>query len=321
MNIKAFLGFAVTAILFYFLLKDMDLHLFWDYIKKGNLLLILSGATLYLSSFFLRGLRWKILLKHIKTVALSETIKLTAAGYAVNNVLPSRLGEFTRSYLAGKRNGFSRTSALASIFVERVFDGLTIVAILATILFIYPFPGWVKNLSEVGSMIFGGLFMLIVFSSFSTLPIKILEKIEKKSPKFMNPIFSLGEKFLNGAASIASFSRFIEVFLLSFAIWGMEVVVYAAIVNAFQIEIPVIAYFLMLVTVNMGMLIPSTPGGLGIFQFAVVKSLEIFAITSTAGMAVAIVLHMIQIIPVTIIGLSWLYINHISLKNIKQDKQ
>lgn len=97
--------------------------------------------------------------------------------------------------------------------------------------------------------------------------------------------------------------------------------VYVLLIKAFGVHVPLVAYFLMLVTVNMGMLIPSTPAGLGIFQYAIVKSLEIFSVVTTMGMAIALVLHMVQIVPVTIIGLSWIYFNHISIAKIEKEKK
>lgn len=191
MNIKAGLGILVTLILFYLLFRDIDLLLLFEYFKQGNIFYILLGIPVYLFSFIFRGLRWQLLLGNLRKISLGETIRLTMAGYAVNNVLPSRIGEFTRAYLAGVRNNVSRTSALATIFVERIFDGLTITAILSLLLFLYQFPGWVKSLSELAGMIFISLFILILLSSFSSIPIKVVTKLKSISPDFIRPVLSL----------------------------------------------------------------------------------------------------------------------------------
>ncbi|HOB72694.1 MAG TPA: hypothetical protein PKM18_13000, partial [bacterium] len=62
-----------------------------------------------------------------------------------------------------------------------------------------------------------------------------------------------------------------------------------------------------------------TPGGLAVFQAAIVFALRSFTILYEKRMAVAIILHMAQIIPVTIIGLMWLYLNHISVLSAQND--
>jgi hypothetical protein len=319
-RIKAILGFIVTVVLFWLLFRKIDLILFFDYLIKSNLLYVLAGMLLYLSSFIVRGMRWRALLGHLKKISLAESIRLVMAGYAVNNVLPSRIGEFTRAYLAGSRNGISRTAAFASIFVERIFDGLTIFLILAALLFAYPFPGWVRNLAELAGLIFVSLFVFVLFSSFSDLPVRLIHAISERTPKWLTLPLQLAEKFLRGTRAIESLGQLATVLFLSFVVWTIEIGVYVLVVKAFGLHIPTIAYLLMLVTVNMGMLIPSTPGGLGVFQYAVVKSLEIFSIVTTLGMAVSLVLHMAQIVPVTIIGLVWLWRNHVSLATLEKEK-
>lgn len=320
-NIKALLGLVVTLVLFWLLFRQVDLVLFLRYLSDSRWSYVLAGIVLYLFSFIVRGLRWRVLLGHLKKVPLAETTRLLAAGYAVNNVLPGRIGEFTRAYLAGNRNGISRTAAFASIFVERIFDGLTVFLILAALLFTYPFPGWVRVLAETAGILFVSLFLFVLFSSFSDLPVRFIRAMEKRVPRWLALPLTLLEKFMRGTRAIESLGQLAMVLLLSFAVWSVELGVYALIVKAFGVQMPVIAYLLMLVTVNMGMLIPSTPGGLGVFQFAVVKSLEIFSVVTTLGMAVALVLHMAQIVPVTIIGIVWLWRNHVSIASLEREKR
>jgi hypothetical protein len=48
-----------------------------------------------------------------------------------NNLLPARAGRFARAYLAKRQLPVQFPTALASIAVERVFDGLMMVALLA----------------------------------------------------------------------------------------------------------------------------------------------------------------------------------------------
>jgi len=321
MNYKLIIGFLVTLIAFIFLFYGIDFEKFFDALKDANGWFLLLGAIMYLAGFLIRGFRWKILLDNMKQIKFRETVQLTVVGYAVNNVFPARAGEFARAYLAGKRNGISRTSSLATIFVERVFDGLTVVTILVILLFYYPFPVWVRTLSDIAGILFATLFVFIFVSSFSNIPFLILKKVKPWFPDVFSPIFKLGEKFLNGAASLKSIGQLIKIVLLSFSIWAVEITVYFAVVHAFNLDIPLVAFFLMLVAVNLGMLLPSTPGGLGVFQFAVVESLLLFSIQKSSGMAVALVLHMVQIIPVTVIGLLWLYRHHISIENIEKEKR
>lgn len=318
-NLKVPAGFLITALLFYFLLRDLDFELFFSYLMKGDIVLILSGVAVYLSSFLIRGLRWKILLKHLGNFKANDLAMLEIAGYAVNNVFPVRIGEFTRAWITGKRNSVSRTSVLASIFVERIFDGLTIALILSATLFFYPFPQNVKTLAIMASAFFMVLFFFIMFGTFSDKPMKILRFLKSRLPEFTHFLFELAEKFLKGASSLRSIRQIFAVTFLSLVIWTFELGVYIIISSAFDVNIPFAGYLFMLCAANLGMLAAPTPGGLGVFQAAIVFALKSFTILYEKRMAVAIILHMSQIIPVTLIGLIWLYFNHISVLAVEND--
>ncbi|HPG36933.1 MAG TPA: lysylphosphatidylglycerol synthase transmembrane domain-containing protein [bacterium] len=318
-NLKVAAGFLITALLFYFLLRDLDFELFFSYLIKGDIVLILLGIAVYLLSFLIRGLRWKILLKHLGSFKVNDLAMLEIAGYAVNNVFPVRIGEFTRAWITGKRNSISRTSVLASIFVERIFDGLTIALILSATLFFYPFPQNVKTLAVMASAMFALLFLFIMFGTFSDKPLKLIRMLKSKLPEFTGFIFDIAEKFLKGASSLNSLSQISAVTFLSILVWVFELTVYILISRAFEVDIPFAGYLFMLCAANLGMLAAPTPGGLAVFQAAIVFALRSFTILYEKRMAVAIILHMAQIIPVTIIGLMWLYLNHISVLSAQND--
>lgn len=320
-NLKVSAGIFVTVFLFYFLLRDLDFELFFSYLLKGDARLIVAGVIVYLSSFIVRGLRWSILLKHIKNFEVRELTMLTVAGYAVNNIFPVRIGEFTRAWITGKRNSVSRTSILASIFVERIFDGLTIALILSTALFFYPFPQNVKTLAVMASAFFALLFLFIMFGTFSSKPLELIKYFKKTLPPFVSPFLEIAEKFLKGASSLNSLKQISAVTFLSVLVWVFELAVYILISNAFDINIPLVGYLFMLCAANLGMLAAPTPGGLAVFQAAIVFALKSFSILYEKRMAVAIVLHMAQIIPITIIGLLWLYRNHISISSAQEDRE
>lgn len=319
-NLKVAAGFLVTIVLFIFLLRDLDFELFFEYLIHGNIALILCGVVIYLSSFLIRGLRWKILIRHLNDFKVRELTMLTLAGYAVNNIFPVRIGEFTRAWVTGKRNNVSRTSVLASIFVERIFDGLTIALILSVTLFFYPFPERVKTLALMASALFALLFLFVLLGTFSDKPLRMLLFFRKRLPEFTSFFFDVAEKFLKGASSLDSPVQILYVTLLSMLVWAIELSVYVLVSLAFGIDIPLPGYLFMLCAANLGMLAAPTPGGLGVFQAAIVYALKSFSILYEKRMAVAIVLHMSHIIPVTIIGLLWLYKNHISISSGQNEK-
>jgi conserved hypothetical protein len=312
-NLKIAISFIIVAVLFFLLFRKLDFELFRKYLSEGNKFLILCGVLVYLAAFSVRALRWKVLLRHIGSFKIPELAPVIVAGYAVNNVLPVRIGEIVRAAIAGKIFKISIPSAFASVFVERVFDGLTIALILSATLFFYPFQDNMKILALVASLLFAILFVFALSAAFSSKPLEFVRFLRTKSPKFLGVFFDFSEKFLKGAASLDSWKKIVATFSLSLGVWAFELAVYLLISAAFGVEIPFVGCLVMLCAANLGMLAAPTPAGLGVFQGAIVFALESFNVPYEQRMAVAVILHAAQIVPTTVIGFIWIWVKNISV--------
>ena len=315
-NLKIALSFLIVALLFYFLFRNSDPDLFLKYLSEGNKPLIAAGVAVYLLAFFVRAMRWKVLLRHIGSFKVPELAPVIVAGYAVNNVLPVRIGEIVRAAIAGKIFKISIPAAFASVFVERVFDGLTIALILSATLFFYPFQENMQTLAWGASLIFALLFLFALSAAFSSKPLEFVRFLRSKAPKLSMPLFDFAEKFLKGAASLDSWQKIFATFFLSMCVWACELLVYLLIVKAFGVEIPFVGCLVMLCAANLGMLAAPTPAGLGVFQGAIVFALESFNVPYEQRMAVAVILHAAQIVPTTIIGFVWIWLKNLNIGRI-----
>ena len=312
-NLKIAISFIIVAVLFFLLFRKLDFELFEKYLAEGNKLLILCGVLVYLLAFFVRAARWKVLLKHIGDFKVPELTPVIVAGYAVNNVLPVRIGEIVRAAIAGKLFKISIPATFASVFVERIFDGLTIALILSVTIFFYPFQENMKMLAWGASLFFALLFLFALVSAFSPKPLGFVRFIRSKAPEFSMPLFDFAEKFLRGAASLDSWQKIFATFFLSLGVWAFELAVYLLISAAFGVRIPFVGCLVMLCAANLGMLAAPTPAGLGVFQGAIVFALESFNVPYEQRMAVALILHAAQIVPTTVIGFIWIWVKNLSV--------
>lgn len=318
-HLKIVISFLIVAVLFYLLFRKLDFELFEKYLAEGNKLLILLGVLAYLSSFAVRAMRWKVLLKHIGSFKIRELAPVIVAGYAVNNVLPVRIGEIVRAAIAGKLFKISIPATFASVFVERIFDGLTIALILSVTIFFYPFQENMKTLAWGASLFFALLFLFALVSAFSSKPLEFVRFLRGKSPDFLGFFFDFAEKFLKGAASLDSWKKIVATFSLSLCVWAFELAVYLLISAAFGVKIPFVGCLVMLCAANLGMLAAPTPAGLGIFQGAIVFALESFDVPYEQRMAVALILHATQIVPTTIIGFIWIWMKNLKIGKIESE--
>ncbi len=89
------------------------------------------GIALFGTGILLRTVRLRTILAFRARISFGRTLQALLAGYAVNSILPARLGEFFRAHYLGRLTGMSRSGVLASIVVERLLDLVTVICALA----------------------------------------------------------------------------------------------------------------------------------------------------------------------------------------------
>ena len=92
---------------------------------SANYWYVIPAVVMYFVSVYFRAMRWSVLLRHIRPVKVPRLFPVVVVGYMANNLLFVRLGELVRCYYLSEREGVSTTSALVTVFVERIFDALT----------------------------------------------------------------------------------------------------------------------------------------------------------------------------------------------------
>jgi len=88
---------------------------------------------------------------------------------------------------------------------------------------------------------------------------------------------------------------------------------------AFGFDLPIYASYVLLVVVSISILIPSSPGFIGVYHAGVVFTLSRFGIDTDHAVSCSLVLHAAQFIPITLMGFYYLKKEHLSLKQLKKE--
>lgn len=286
-----------------------------DSLKRVNIFLLIFGVLLYVSTYFFRGIRWKMLLQTVKPIDTIKMTKFVIIGFMCNNILPARLGEFARALVISNREGISARASFASVILERVFDGAVIVLFLSVILAIHPFPDWVQRMGVLSGILFFGAFIILIMISH-----KGEIYLEKIRDKFTSGIINKGcafcLKFVHGLETLKERRQIYAVTGLSAFIWGLEALNYYIIMRGVGLNLPFAAAVFTLVVANLGIMIPSSPGNIGTMQYFCILALSIYSISKTSALAYSLVLHAEIYFPITILGIVFLSQTGLSLKNI-----
>ncbi len=301
------IGAAISIFSFYLVLRGVH----WGNVVQAwahiNWWWALFAAGLYLFGLWLRGIRCTWLLRPYRTITIREGTQLVWIGYAANNILPARLGELVRSYALTRKENIDYGISLSTLLIERILDGLAIVGILwVTGSFVSQQP-WIDEIGWVA----GGIFVcaiLVVFvarlwTSFfqkslswftGFLPHVIGEKIE-----------NFGLRLLEGTECLRWDLRLPGILGMSLLVWLVEGSMFAVMLLAFGWPMSWLAAYLAMSITNLGVLVPSSPGHLGVFHALCAKVLLLVGVVTVKGDALgyAAAVHLLQIIPVTLLGL------------------
>src|SRR5438034_8539406 len=147
-------GLLLTVVFLYLALSRVDLAAFGEELRRVDYRWFVPSALCTLAGYALRTIRWQLILSGAARAPLSTLFPVLIMGFATNNLLPGRLGEFWRAYLLGRKRNVRKTFALASVVVERVFDGLTLIALLAIVSMAIQLPDRGREVELVAAAVF-----------------------------------------------------------------------------------------------------------------------------------------------------------------------
>ncbi|MCL5961132.1 MAG: flippase-like domain-containing protein, partial [Chloroflexi bacterium] len=120
---KFWLGLAVSCVFLYLAFRGQDFGQIGRAIRKANYVYVLPALAAYFAGIWIRAMRWRYLLSPVADRPARRLFPVVVIGYMANDILPVRMGELVRAYVLGEREQISKSATLATILVERIFDG------------------------------------------------------------------------------------------------------------------------------------------------------------------------------------------------------
>jgi uncharacterized protein (TIRG00374 family) len=318
------LGAVISALFLVFALRNLRLDDVWISIRTARYGWIIPGVAVYFFGVWARTWRWDYLLRPMKEIPLRRLFPVVVIGYMGNNVYPARAGEVIRAYVLRRREGVSIGASLATIIVERVFDGLVMLVFVFIGLPFTPMPGWLQAMVIAASLLFFG-----ALAVFMTLAIKIEWAevaygwlIDRALPeRFRNPVRGFADRFMTGLHSLRSGRAVLMLFLTSVVIWLAETVKYWFVMHAFDFTVPFWVLMLMNGIVNLATTIPSSPGYVGTFDAPGIEILSIFGVERSLAASYTLVLHAALWLPITLLGFWYMARESVSWREFAQAEE
>ena len=306
-------GVVLTGFFLWLALGNVELAAVQDALRSARYGFLLPAAGCSAAGYCLRTLRWQRILAPTKWIPFGRLFPVLMTGFATNNLLPARIGEFVRAYLLGSKEGLSRSLALATIVVERVCDGLTLIALMTVTLILFPLSVTDPRLRIVegsAALLFGTATVLLVVLLLRPGPILALARslLRPLPHTLAERIVGLLDAFVAGLGALQHPAALVRIAGLSLLIWALEGASYALIMLAFPLGLEraewLAAAAFLLVFVNLGIMVPSAPGYIGTYQFFAKLALGAFGVPAALAIGLSLVAHALQYSLITGTGLA-----------------
>ena len=315
---RSALGVLLSLILLAWALRGVSFGEVAERIRQSDPILLALAVVVSLAGFHIRALRWGVLLSPVQAdIPFRPRLAATYIGFAANNVLPARVGEFARAFTLTRLTGVPVASAFATLVVERLLDGLVLVGLLVAAM---AWPGFPPTL-EVGNVdlrhlaasvavVMSAIAVALILAVFNRGRAGRLARrgINLLPVRAREPVAEILRSFASGLEIFRTPTLLIISILLAAGQWVFLAVSFLLAFRAFQIdEVPFSGAVFLQSLIALAVAVPSSPGFFGPFEAASREGLRLWAIPEGQAISFAIGFHIAGFLPVTLIGLYYVW--------------
>ena len=298
------LGLALSALAIVMLGRSIDVGEAVRAVGRASIPWFLGANLLTVAVYWLRSLRWRSLLAPHAKPTVGRLFSANMVGFLAINVLPARLGELVRAFALARKERISTAAVIGSVAIERILDLAFLVVFWALSLLFAPLPAWFKwsgyATIAIAVAVGGGLWLLNASRGRSSrLRTGIMARVpHRMKDRFASAVsaFGVGIQIIGRPGLLA------EAAFWSAASWVVSGAIFLMVGRSLGLDLPVWSTFLLTFVVCVGISLPSSPGFVGIMEWACVVGLSFLGIKGPEALAFAILYHLTQLLPLLILG-------------------
>jgi uncharacterized protein (TIRG00374 family) len=341
-KIALLVGVGVSILCLWLILRKQDFaelaavfgSLKWSWVA-------LSVVVFYLSMHF-RAVRWRLFYPPEHKVSTRGVLGPMYLGYTLNSIFPARAGEFARAILVGRREKVPIATSFATVASERAIDSLTVLVALLLVFAFVPFGDKTftmrvmggdvtlsattlkelcrQKLVPISCVLLAGILLLMV-KAFRNLVLSVMDKMTFLPKKLVDFGKHVIESFALGFESLKSPRLMFWIVIHSALIWGLCALSVRLIGPAIGIQTSFMQALAIVMIVCVAIIIPATPGYWGPYELGFIFSGIVLGLKGPDGnaasiealTAMALLVHLIQYLPIIAIGFGWALLSHTSM--------
>ena len=304
---------AITVLLLALLVWRIDISGALTAIGGANYLFVLPALACFGAAKLLVAHRWRVMMPwpHGSGAAsdplpLAPLFGILCVSNLANNILPARLGDLIRVQVPAQRFGISRARLTATVFAtESLLDGIALGVLGLVGLALIDIPGFPREAFwAVLGLLTGCIVAVVPFSHLKLEEGWTRRGVTRRLPeRFRLPLDEAVPHFLDGLAVFRHGRLAAQAIGLSFAVWLLEVAMFALLGLAFGIHLSMPAWMVIAVAANLITAVPVTPSNIGAYEVAITEVLKALGVEAGTAAGFAIAAHIFNIFWITAAGL------------------
>lgn len=302
-SVAFLLGLSIILGLIYYI----GTNRFLDTIHQTSPIWILIAIIIYSISWIFRTYRLRLLTAKVgKKISLYELFKLHISGYALNILLPAKIGDaVTVGYL--KLKGIAIGKSAAIVLQTRILDAfaLALLSLPAIVKFLNTSaPSWIQNTIILCFIIVTIPLCIVIFDDGRFISKTLDSTAGKTQNSSLKLVVEKIQDAYEGYCEIMTDRKLLlSTIVLSLAIWFIDCLTCYVVSIAVDVKIPIIITLLAVSIGNMGKSVPATPGSIGIYESMLAATLIVLGVSVQNAIAVAILDHALKNIFTLLIGI------------------
>lgn len=319
-RLRVVIGLAISLLFIALLLWHANPRQIADALIGANYVWLIPAVLIFFLELWVRAVRYEHIVKTLRPATASGLFPILVIGNMANNLLPLRIGELVRAYMIGERYQLSKMASLGTGVVERLFDGLTLLALLAGTVIILGASGAIHDITLTAVAVFAlALAFFIACIASPDGSERLLSRVTRPLPdRYQQRLVGFAVSFIEGLRSVRHPDTIAWVVVTSFICWTLEAIVFACVGQAFGLSVGWGYYVMAVSAANLALTAPSSPGGTGLFEFVVMQVMILAGVDDATAAAYALAAHFTVLLPATLLGLYCLWSMHLSLGGISR---
>jgi uncharacterized protein (TIRG00374 family) len=306
-------GIVVSLLFIYLSFRGTDFGALGAALRRSDYWLLIPALFVLGVAIVVRAIRWRLLISPEHRPSTADVTRALLVGYLFNSILPARAGEAIRVVFLRQRAGTPKFVALGTVIAERAIDVLTLLVLLFVAAALVPSTDWLPRVVALGAVLFVvTTVVLIAFAFYGERPARLLLRPLGLLPRMSRDRIELAAaNLMRGLSAFRSPAVAFPAFALTAASWLLIAFASWICMRGFDLRLGFAAAVLVVVAINLAMILPSGPAGIGVFEAATLTALRPFDVDRAQALSYALVLHGLNVVPFIVAG--YLVLQHHAL--------